>query len=109
VGGGLADREEPVEFTFGYGIGEPAEQEMRPARKWDFCERDTEGELEDGCRGGVGGGEVEECALDFSATIGEVLGDDEQVGLRIRGKLSRAPECAGGQLGLGVGGVVVAD
>ncbi len=55
------------------------------------------------------GGEVEEGALDFAAAFGEVLGDDEQVGAWVGGELLFAPEGAGGQLGLGVGGVVIAD
>jgi hypothetical protein len=58
---------------------------MGSAGEGDLGEGDAEGELEDWGCGVFIGGEVEEGAFDFAAAFGEVLGDDEKVGLGVGG------------------------
>jgi hypothetical protein len=54
-------------------------------------------------------GEVEKGAFDFAAALGEILCDDKQICIWISGQVFFAPESAGGQLGLSVGGFIKAD
>lgn len=64
---------------------------MRTAGEGNLGEGDAEGEFEVGHRGAVAEG-----ALDFSAALGEALGDDEDGCAGICGEMTAAPEGAGG-------------
>ena len=106
--GGIAGGKQPVEFVFGYRLGEPAEEQEGGFRQGDLAERDAEGELEE--RGTCPAGpDLEKGSFDCTAAGRCVLGDDEEARAGVGGKLLAAPESAGGKLGLGVGGLEKMD
>lgn len=102
-GGREAGGEEPVELVLGEFAGEPAEEGEGGFGKADLAERDAEGELEEWA------GVFEKSPLDFSPAACGVLGDDEQACLGIWRESLAAPDGAGGQLSLRIGGLVEMD
>lgn len=107
AGGGVGGGEEPVEFVLGERGGEPTQKQVGGARERDLAERDAERELEE--RGAGGAGVLKKGALDLAAAGGCILGDDEDAGAGVAGKLLGAGEGAGGEFGLVVGGFIEVD
>ena len=94
----MAGGKQPVKFLFVERTFEPTQHEVHRTRQRSLSERDSQRELEDR----AGGSKKD--AFDFSAARTGCLCDDQQTGVRVGGKLATAPDRAGCQLGLEVGG-----